>query len=64
MDNNRKKIDKKLKRDCYDECDRKWRLLLADKWVECRKIALVYWVGVRVFGKSKGKGNGADYKAV
>lgn len=61
---NRKRIDKKLKRDCNDECTTHYlngaeEMVL--KWLECRRIAQLYYVAVRLFGKgqAKAKGGGA-----
>lgn len=52
---NRKKIDKKLKKDCNDECTNHLAAELVFKWLECRRIAQLYYVAVRVFGKGKAK---------
>lgn len=55
MGDNRKRIDKKLKRDCNDECTSHFGPKEVFKWLECRRIAELYYVAVRVFGKSKAK---------
>lgn len=52
MGDNRKRIDKKLKRDCNDECMDHFGVAVF-KWLECRRIAELYYVAVRVFGKGK-----------
>lgn len=54
LGDNRKRIDKKLRKDCNDECTKKF----GDdekpfKWLQCRKVAEFYYVAVRVFGKSQ-----------
>lgn len=57
MGDNRKRIDKKLKRDCYDECVKRNNpgVVLSFDWLECRRLARIYYVAVRIFGKGKAK---------
>lgn len=60
MGDNRKRIDKKLKKDCNDECTHHFGADVVFKWLECRRIAQLYYVGVRVFGKGKAKPKAED----
>lgn len=55
MGDNRKRIDQKLKRDCNDECTNHFGAEVVFKWLECRRIAQLYYVAVRVFGKGRAK---------
>lgn len=56
MADSRKKIDKKFKRDCYDECRRNHLgVAVPFQWLECRRFAHIYYLGVRIFAKGKAK---------